>query len=88
MASLFYVVPMDFKLDIPNVSYIFLQLHIHKDIIRIQVLITPYIDDWIFFFFNLQNCIGFAIHQHESNTGVLNWSLCHYSPLPSMHSTR
>ena len=50
MASLFYVVPMDFKLDIPNVSYIFLQLHIHKDIIRIQVLITPYIDDWIFFF--------------------------------------
>ena len=44
MASLFYVVPMDFKLDIPNVSYIFLQLHIHKDIIRIQVLITPYID--------------------------------------------
>ena len=76
---------MDFELDIPNVSYIFFQLYIHKDIIRIQVLTAPYIDDWNFF--TLQYCIGFAIHQHESSTGVVNWSLCHYSPLPSICST-
>ena len=48
---------MDFELDIPNVSYIFLQLHIHKDIIRIQVVIAPYIDDWIFFFFLVYNIV-------------------------------
>lgn len=41
---------MDFELDTPIVFYIFLQLYIHKDIIRIQVLIAPYIDDWNFFF--------------------------------------
>ena len=39
----------------------------------IQVFVYSYMDCFIlllFFFFTLQYCIGFAIHQHASTTGV------------------
>ena len=38
---------------------------------------------FFFFFFNLQYCIGFAIHWHESATGVLEYPIL--NPPPTFH---